>query len=140
MGEGPTEIFEKVVLASKAAVPGGHKWSWDDRFEAGLVVVRAEDVQAVHGVVKAAYSHSWEPKDIPTGPAILQALDGGLGGMRVDQSLYSVEIDPETWVYAAFWPWGSGVNISVRVGVFMLPGSSGDLSAWNGKLRGLFEI
>ncbi len=41
-----------------------------------------------------------------------------VGGARKDQTLYRKEIDEQTFMYCAFWPWGTQpVKTSVRIGL-----------------------
>jgi hypothetical protein len=41
-----------------------------------------------------------------------------VGGARKEQTLYKTDIDDQTCLYCAFWPWGSNpVNTSIRIGL-----------------------
>jgi len=41
-----------------------------------------------------------------------------VGGARKEQTLYRIDIDENTCMYCAFWPWGSNpVKTSIRIGL-----------------------
>ncbi|MCG3177862.1 MAG: hypothetical protein BIFFINMI_00184 [Phycisphaerae bacterium] len=101
-------------------VSGGHdllKWSWDDYIKSALAVFDTEHADDVARLLGVHFPTRWGADSIQAAPSAVQALARALGGIRQDQHLYVTHPDAGPVVFAAWWPWGNGKSISVRVGV-----------------------
>jgi hypothetical protein len=49
--------------------------------------------------------------------ADIELLDA-MGGVRGGQTLYLQDVGNGLVLYVAFWPWGSGARITIKVGVY----------------------
>ena len=93
-------------------------WKWDDwvgtilaEFDAG----KKEDVGAILGKFLPI---SWDGANIDTAPQIIQELDEHLGGLRPTQLLLNSDPTDNAFVFCAWWPWGNGETVSLRVAFF----------------------
>jgi hypothetical protein len=57
------------------------------------------------------------PADLATDP-LLEAM----GGVRGDQTLYLKRLGEGISVYVAYWPWGGGQRVTIKIGIHILPG------------------
>ncbi len=92
------------------------EWEWDGRFGCVLAVFAVTEAPSVRTAVSAAAERMWTPNNINTAPQRVQDLAGRLG-LRTGQLLFTSQAGEPAMVYAAWWPWGNGQRISVRVGV-----------------------
>jgi hypothetical protein len=100
-------------------------WEWDGRFEAGLLAFDKEREQDVLGVLDEVFDKIWSAKEVAGGPDEVKALESRLGGLRSGQMLLTAwgqQSGPTLW--CAWWPWGSGARISIRVGVLVDAGEA----------------
>lgn len=90
-------------------------WKWDDRFGALLAVVQAERQVEVRRVLDSHFVHLWDRKSIRQAPG---AVKNGLGDfldLRGEQLLFTSDPVADSLLFAAWWPWGDGTAISVRL-------------------------
>ena len=51
-----------------------------------------------------------------------------IGGIRSTQQLFTTQLEQDVMSYVAWWPWGDGQTISIRVGL-VLSGTIPDVDA-----------
>ena len=98
--------------------PGDASWEWDDRFGAGLLAFDKAAEKNVLAVLDDVFDRIWSAKEMATAPGDVRSLETTLGGLRSGQMLLTAGVGlggPVLW--CAWWPWGSGERISIRVGV-----------------------
>lgn len=90
-------------------------WDWDNRAQALLAefpTARAGDVRAV---MDRHLSQQWDHKSIHQAPAGLRTATGNLGDLRTNQLLFASGPASPALIFAAWWPWGNGEVISLRL-------------------------
>jgi hypothetical protein len=92
----------------------------ETRFDNEIALVSSKaDIDAVDAVVQ---EHLGEPVKtasgkLPSDFAHAELLDA-MGGVRGGQTLYLQDVGNGLVLYVAFWPWGSGARITIKVGVY----------------------
>jgi hypothetical protein len=112
------DALREALEQLKGAAADPSEWEWDGRFEAGLLAFDKEREPAVLVVLDEVFDKIWSAKEVATGPDDVQALERRLGGLRSGQMLLTAfgrSAGPTLW--CAWWPWGSGARISIRIGV-----------------------
>ncbi len=89
------------------------EWEWDGRFGVMLTAFDAPDLSAVQPPLRTLFLVEWTTANLTdTGKAVVARM----GGMRGNQKQHARE--DQATLYGAWWPWGSGDRISIRVGVW----------------------
>ena len=57
------------------------------------------------------------PPELASSP-LLEAM----GGVRGDQTLYLKRLGDGISIYVAYWPWGSGERVTIKIGIHILVG------------------
>jgi hypothetical protein len=97
------------------AAQGMLRWEWDGRFGAALSVFTKAESAQVLAVVKGALPMSWDARTIGSAPELVRACAKALGGLQGGQLAFATGNDAAAVVFAAWWPWGNGENISLRI-------------------------
>ena len=123
MSESALECLRDLFREARdGALPFGCRWESDDRHDAYVAVLRADQVRDYFGQLETVFDGGWEEENSAEAPASVQCVMKSLGGLRSGQYLFAQEVSAEFVGYVALWPWQNGVNVSVRVGVFDLTG------------------
>lgn len=135
---------EAKCLALRAALEGKVTWQADDRYAA---VVGAFSVARLDEMLRILIAHlGWAraPEDLLAAPAPIRAVAAALGGLAKGQILFTFTppgaprgtprgtppASPSEGpiLYGAWWPWGDGLRISIRLGLFA-PGADPEENA-----------
>ena len=90
-------------------------WKWDHRFEALLAEFSAIDEDEVRAVLERDLSMVWNSSNIREAPNIVQISAGIFGGLRSGQLLFTSDPSRDVFIFGAWWPWGNGETISLRI-------------------------
>ncbi|MCK5827829.1 hypothetical protein KAH43_04810 [Candidatus Bipolaricaulota bacterium] len=118
------EALEKSFRDLADAFCGNIEWRWDNRFQTALGEFSADMKDDVLGILEKYLISTWDSSSIEEAPAIVQEIKRKLGGLSSGQLLLLSDLNRGAFVFCAWWPWGSGKKISIRIGPF-----SNDLSA-----------
>ena len=94
------------------------EWKWDGRFGTALAEFSSEKKADVLGALDLHLVSRWDIASIADAPEAVQALRKHLGGLMTGQLLLLSDPAAEPLVYCAWWPWGNGQRISIRIGIF----------------------
>jgi hypothetical protein len=94
---------------------GRLSWKWDDWIGTILAEFDAARKEDVRASLEKFLPISWDSSNMENAPPIVQSIDKNLGGIRSGQLLFSSDPTQETFVFCAWWPWGSGTTISIRI-------------------------
>jgi hypothetical protein len=90
-------------------------WKWDDWVGTILAEVDAGQKKEVRAILEKFLPISWDASNMETAPDIVQSIDKSLGGLRSGQLLFNSDPTQGAFVFCAWWPWGNGKTISLRV-------------------------
>ena len=121
-------VFESPCRTLVSAL--GRKWTWDDRFEAAVVSFKVDEQAGVLAAVEKTLPTAYTLQSIGTATPAVQTAAKRLGGLRGEQRLLAAE-SGDALLFGAWWPWGDGKTVSLRVGV--LGGATvAELRGWFG--------
>ncbi len=95
---------------------GTLSWSWDDRFQAVLAQFTLDSKDKVMAMLDQHIGTKWDHTNISQSPKPVAVLSNELGGIRPGQLLYTTDPNQDTILFGAWWPWGNGQTISIRIG------------------------
>ncbi len=98
-------------------------WEWDGRFGAALSAFGAEQIDHVERALDAEFSSRWAVDNIGSAPAVATGIAESRGGLRAGQKLFISDPEQDIVVFAAWWPWGGGDRVSVRIGLVSKSGA-----------------
>jgi len=97
------------------ALNGVVKWKYDDFNRALLAEFSADKAAQVNAIVKKHYAVEWHAKNIKQAPMLMKHLAGKYAVLSKKQRLYYSEETERPDVMLAWWPWGHGATVSVRL-------------------------
>lgn len=103
-----TRLFE--------ALKADLSWEWDSRFEAALALFPNEKKDEIGTILENHLGSSWDNSTIDRAPESVQRVLIRLGGIMHSQLLYAAALPQEGIIFCAWWPWGNGRTISIRLG------------------------
>jgi len=108
---GPEHLCKELSRAFEGVLT----WKWDDRFQTVLAEFNVDNKTRVRDVLVRRLDRVWDSANIKKAPAVVQTIIGGLGGIMPDQFLFTSDPDRDSLVFCAWWPWGNGETISIRL-------------------------
>jgi len=116
-------------------------WEWDDRFDAALATCEAENKDDVHGSLESHMKTIWNSAGADSAPDNVLDVINHFGGLMPEQLLFTTDPHQDILLCCAWWPWGDGNTISLR----MVPPSQNELSdkdqaEFIKKFKGWFKI
>lgn len=90
-------------------------WKWDDWVGTILAEFGVTQKKDIRSLLEKHLPVAFDIDSIEDAPAIVRALDDQLGGIRSGQLLFSSDPSQESFVFGAWWPWGDGETISIRI-------------------------
>jgi len=114
-------------------------WKWDKNFGAFMAEFSAESQDEVRSILERHFSQEWDIKSIRKAPDIVRTGAGEFGDMRSGQLLFTSDPEGNVLILAAWWPWGDGEVVSLRIAS---PAKESHYSEKTGifqRFKGLFE-
>ena len=111
---GRSEI-ESVCKDILGAFQGVLSWEWDRRFGTILAEFSADIKNDIQVILDRYFNIAWDVSNIDKAPIVVRAIDKHLGGIRSGQLLFNTHPNQEAFIFCAWWPWGDGDTISIRM-------------------------
>jgi hypothetical protein len=115
-------------------------WKWDDRFETVLAEFHLANKDIIRPLITEQMGETWTADLATCPPMVVQTVIDCFGGLAPGQTLFTSDPDQEGLLLCAWWPWGNGKTISIRLGVFADTLSDRDNDRLTLKFRGWFGI
>ncbi len=90
------------------------QWAWDDYMGAALATHAKPSADSLLKLLEGAFE-SHHTADSVGGDAVATEIAAANGGLRPGQHLFLSDGGDESWLVGAWWPWGDGQTISLRV-------------------------
>jgi hypothetical protein len=90
-------------------------WQWDGRFETVLAEFGVDNKDSVRAILERYLGHIWDSSNIGYAPDIVRAINIRVGKLRSGQLLFTSDPSREALIFGAWWPWGDGQTISIRI-------------------------
>ena len=107
---------ESICTHIAAATSDQLLWQWDGRFNTALAQFNVSEVGSIHQILERHLTISWPYGEIESAPERVRSILAKLGGLQRGQMFLTS--DPENsdeFVYCAWWPWGNGEKVSIRL-------------------------
>ena len=136
------EIHKSASICTglRSAFEGILDWKWDGRFGTVLAEFPLEKQASVLGILEQYLVSRWDSATICEAPEIAQDIKGHLGGLTAGQLLFLSDPGVDPLVYCAWWPWGDGQTISIRIGLLGATTDEDQKRALTEALKGWFGV
>jgi hypothetical protein len=98
-----------------SAFEGVVSWKWDGRFETVLAEFGVDIKDSIRAILDRYLSITWNSSNIDDASDIVQRINIHLGELRPGQLLFTSDPNRDVFIFCAWWPWGNGKNISIRI-------------------------
>jgi hypothetical protein len=115
-------------------------WKWDDRFETVLAEFSVTDKQIIYPLITRHMGEIWALDQGACPPKVVQMIIDYFGGLTPGQTLFTSDPNQDGLLLCAWWPWGNGKTISIRLGVFADSLSDPDNEELTQRFRSWFDI
>ena len=115
-------------------------WKWDDRFQTVLAEFKVDNKARIHNALEHRLDRVWDSSNIETAPEVVQTIISSFGGIMPGQLLLTSDPGRDALVYCAWWPWGNGETISIRLAPFYQKTSDADKAGQTQQLKEWFGI
>ena len=115
-------------------------WKWDSRFETVLAEFFVDNKDRVREILERYLSIAWDSSNIGKAPDVVRMIAGHLGGLRSGQLLFTSDPNQDALIFGAWWPWGDGNTISLRVAPFDKRLSDSEMSELIKLFKGWFRL
>lgn len=132
--------LDTTLEALVAGLEGIIEWRWDGRFNTALGELSASDKTRVLEILEQHLVSSWDSSSVREAPDVVQDIVKSLGGLMSGQLLLLSDSRQAACIFCAWWPWGSGARISIRIAPFSVALSSDDTVAMTESFRRIFKI
>jgi len=88
---------------------------WDGRFETVLAEFGVETKDKVRAILERYPGNIWDSSNIGYAPDIVRTINIRVGKLRSGQLLFTSDPSREAFILGAWWPWGDGQTISIRI-------------------------
>ncbi|PQP34037.1 hypothetical protein C6A37_09840, partial [Desulfobacteraceae bacterium SEEP-SAG9] len=107
--------LENVCRELLSAFQGIFSWKWDSWLETVLAEFDVDNKDSTRAILERCLSSTWNSSNIGNAPAIVQLINSNLGGLRSGQLLFTSDPSQDAIIFCAWWPWGDGKTISIRI-------------------------
>ena len=90
-------------------------WKWDSRFEAVLAEFGVDKKDSIRAILEGYLKITWDSSNMDNAPDIVRKINSHLGGLREKQLLFTSDSNRDAFIFCAWWPWGDGKTISIRI-------------------------
>ena len=107
--------FETMYTEISNAFEGVLLLKWDDRFGTVLAEFKVDNKDSVREVLERYLGNVLDNSDIKKAPRAVNTAVKNLGGLTHGQLFFTSDIDLDMFLFCAWWPWGNGTTISIRI-------------------------
>ena len=100
------------------AFQGSLSWKWDGRFETVLAEFGADNKDNVRAILERHLGAIWDSSSIAGAPDIVRTVNIRVARLRSGQLLFTSDPNRDALIFCAWWPWGDGKTISIRIAPF----------------------
>jgi len=115
-------------------------WEWDGRFEAVLATCNTKNKDDILLSLKRHLNAIWDDSNTEdASDTVLDAISH-FGGLMPRQLLFTSDPNQDIFLCCAWWPWGNGNTISLRIAPFSNKLSDEDKAELNKKMKEWFRV
>ena len=109
--------IERICRELAQAFQGILSWKWDRRFETILSEFGVDRQHIVRSILERHLNFIWDGSNVANAPQMIRTIDDSFGGLRPGQFLFTSGLERDALIFGAWWPWGDGKEISIRIGL-----------------------
>ena len=132
--------LESVCKSMVSAFQDVVAWKQDSRFGTVLAEFHVVDKEKVGAILQPYLGAVGDSANISKAPDMVQTVAKQFGGLRADQVLFSFDSNKGICLYGAWWPWGDGQTISLRITPYDTRLSALDMAELEGQVKGWFGV
>lgn len=132
--------MENNIKELSSAFEGVLSWKWDDRFDTVLAEFSVTSKSGVRAILDRYLRMTWDSSNIGSAPKTIQKINMHLGKLRSEQLLFSSDPKQNAYIFCAWWPWGDGKTISIRIAPYYKKLSDSDKADKIQQLKGWFGL
>jgi hypothetical protein len=140
MNQQNKESLENVYKQLALAFDGVLSWKWDNRFETILAEFTADNKDRIRSTLEQYLGHTWDSSTVANAPLIVQTVTNRLGGLMPGQLFFTSDPDLEPFMFGAWWPWGDGQTISIRLAPAGEKSSDSETAEQISRFRDWFDL
>jgi hypothetical protein len=91
------------------------KWQYNDFHQVMLAEFSVDKQEQVVAALQSVLPHQWDVKSIKKSPEEVKHLAGFFAKLVKNQQLFSSDYQSQPKVMVAWWPWGHGATVSIRL-------------------------
>jgi len=110
---------ESVCRELSGRFQGMLSWKWDDRYQTALAEFNIDNRAYIHDALIRRLDRIWDGSTIETAPEAVRMIIDAFGGIMSGQLLFTSDPDRNAFVFCAWWPWGNGETISIRLAPYV---------------------
>ncbi|MFZ2634328.1 MAG: hypothetical protein WA081_18450 [Desulfosalsimonadaceae bacterium] len=114
-------------------------WEWDERFEAVLATCKTKNKDDILLFLKRHLNKVWDDSNTEDASDIVLDAITHFGGLMPRQLLFTSDPNQDIFLCCAWWPWGDGNTVSLRVATFSQKLSDEDKAELNKKFKEWFS-
>jgi len=115
-------------------------WKWDSWIETVLAEFGVGDKDSIRAILERYLGSTWDSSNIGKAPDIVRVINSKLGGLRPGQLLFTSDPNQDEIIFCAWWPWGNGETISIRIAPSYKKRSDSEKAAQIKLFKGWFGI
>jgi hypothetical protein len=109
------EHLQNICAGIVDAFAGTLAWKWDGRFEASQAEFSSADGEAIRQTLAGILVDVWDSTTIAGASDFVKTQANNFGGLRPGQLFFSSDPGADALILGAWWPWGNGTTISLRL-------------------------
>jgi hypothetical protein len=98
-----------------SAFQGMLSWKRDDRFDAVLAEFDVANKDRIREILERYLKFTWDNSNIKKAHRSVMKVNSYLGNLMSGQMLFTSDPNGDAYIYCAWWPWGNGKTISIRI-------------------------
>ena len=106
--------FYNICREIKGVLPGASVWKLDDRFNTVVAAFERSSSEIIFSALKTSFSQEWSKKTVRKAPNHIKSIAASISGIESGQIVFTTDDLAGPVLFAAWWPWGDGENISLR--------------------------
>ena len=118
MGNEMVKSLEHEIQELAAALRECADWQWDARFKTALAEFSIDRADEILDVLNGYLVCTWDATSVAEAPVAVREVVKTLGGLMSGQLLLLSDASRPAFLFCAWWPWGNGRTISIRIAPF----------------------